>query len=243
MTEDEAKKIEKDTRGQANNRIWKEQRKYRLTASRFGEIIHATDRRDFVKFCCSLYSPPALNNASLVHGRTYEQTALENFSEMMNKKIISCGLFIHPQYPFLAATPDSLIEGENSIVEVKCPFSIKTQMISEKNLPYLTKESGTLKLKKTHRYFYQIMGQLILAQADKCYFVIFTLKDIHVEEIYADSEFFQSSMLPKLRDFYEKHYRPYVAEKEFFETVESDLPEAPEESPSVSGACRFPDAS
>lgn len=38
--------------------------------------------------------------------------------------IISCGLFVDKKSKFLAASPDGWI-GNNSIVEIKCPASIK----------------------------------------------------------------------------------------------------------------------
>ena len=42
VTIDEANKIEKLTRGQASSNMWKEERKWRLTASKFGDICKAT---------------------------------------------------------------------------------------------------------------------------------------------------------------------------------------------------------
>jgi len=38
--------------------------------------------------------------------------------------ILSCGLFVDKKSTFLAASPDGLIDN-NSIVEIKCPASIK----------------------------------------------------------------------------------------------------------------------
>ena len=85
-------KIEQETRGQANCRIWCDERKFRLTASHFGEIIHSTAARDFDKFCTSLYSPKFFSSAAVVHGMTNEKAALQKFYEQSGKKLLPCGL-------------------------------------------------------------------------------------------------------------------------------------------------------
>ena len=213
VNKEKAAKIEQETRGQANCRIWHDERKFRLTASHFGEIIHSTAARDYFKFCTSLYSPKFFSSAAVVHGRTYEKAALEKFSEQSGKKLLPCGLFIHEEFPFLAATPDARVDGENSVVEVKCPFSIKDEIISSGNLPYLHDDGDGMKLKRNHQYYYQIIGQLVLSRSEKCYFVIFTFKDMYVEEIGVDFDFFSSQMLPKLKNFYNNYYRQHIEEQ------------------------------
>lgn len=45
-------------------------------------------------------------------------------------RIIPCGLFIDSEIPFLAATPDGLV-GNDTIVEIKCPFSAYKMRIKE----------------------------------------------------------------------------------------------------------------
>lgn len=65
--------------------------------------------------------------------------------------------------PFLAASPDGLINND-SIVEIKCPASIKNYTPEEgyenKKLSFMMYKDGTLRLKTTHVYYYQIQGQL-----------------------------------------------------------------------------------
>jgi hypothetical protein len=60
-------------------------------------------------------------------------------------------LFVDLHFPFLAATPDSLIE-DDSIIEIKCPFSIKDltplDVYKEKKLNLMYVQSGNLFLKK-----------------------------------------------------------------------------------------------
>jgi hypothetical protein len=84
--------------------------------------------------------------------------------------------------PFLATKPDGLI-GDDSIIEIKCPFSIKDLTLldayKEKKLKFMYVQSGNLFLKKIHSYYYQTQGQLHITDRKYCYFVVWTLKGIH----------------------------------------------------------------
>ena len=68
--------------------------------------------------------------------------------EETNLKLEKCGLFVDVDNHFLAASPDGLI-GENSVLEVKCPFSGRMSKIQEGKLfPHLEFRDDMLKLKK-----------------------------------------------------------------------------------------------
>lgn len=93
--------------------------------------------------------------------------------------MISAGLFVDPELPFLAASPDGLIE-KDSIIEIKCPFSIRESTpenaFIENKIKYLEKKDEKLVLKKSHDYYFQVQGQLHITQKNYCYFVIWTPK-------------------------------------------------------------------
>lgn len=78
VTADKVVAIEEQTRGQASSNNWFKERSWRITASRFGDICLATDRRNRQKLCESLYQPSAavFRSEALVHGRTYETRAI-----------------------------------------------------------------------------------------------------------------------------------------------------------------------
>lgn len=162
----------------------------------------------------SIFQPASLSHLPAInHGRSFEDTAIQKFEEMAGKKTIRCGLFIDPSMPFLGATPDRLVEGEEAIVEVKCPYVGKdSKIMAGKFFPFFEISGGeTLKLKENHSYFYQIQGQLRIARKEFCYFVVFTHSDLHVEKIYYDPAFFER-MLPLLRQFYESHYLQFIVD-------------------------------
>ncbi|KAL4152748.1 hypothetical protein QTP88_000581 [Uroleucon formosanum] len=83
-----------------------------------------------------LYSNPQTN--TIEYGKLTEESALRNLEEQIQKPIQKCGLFIDERKPYLAATPDGLVENDFT-VEIKCPFSVKDysleQAVLEKKVP------------------------------------------------------------------------------------------------------------
>ena len=213
----EAANIEAKTRTQSGSVQWKTERQWRLTASHFGEIISVTERRDMAKFCQSMHDPKNLNKVPAIrHGLMYESAALEKFSDITGKAVVRSGFCVDPELPFLGASPDGFVEGEEAVVEVKCPFRARHQMITRETVElklfdFLENVDGKICLKKSHKYMYQIIGQMKLAKKSYGYFVVYTFKDLHYEKINLDEDFFNNSMLPKLKTFYDHEYCPYVA--------------------------------
>lgn len=73
-----------------------------------------------------------------------------NVESKLGSAILPCGLFVNNDLPFLAASPDGLISYD-SIVEIKCPSSIKDytpeEAFHEKKLKCMTYNDGDLQLK------------------------------------------------------------------------------------------------
>lgn len=76
VTRQQAADIEFQTRGQAASTVWFIERQWRLTSSRFGEVIRMTERRDTAKFCKSLVGDVSIASPALTHGKTQEPEAL-----------------------------------------------------------------------------------------------------------------------------------------------------------------------
>jgi hypothetical protein len=215
VTAEAADKIEQQTRDQSQCQKWKEERKWRLTASRFGEICKATERRDMSKLAQTLLSPPHLTGEAVVHGKTFEQTAIDKFSEVSGKTVSKCGLFVDVTDPFLAGSPDGVVqedeEEEDALLEVKCPFKGRQNLIAAGgSFPFLEVRDGELRLKKNANYFYQVQGQMKVCGKSACYFVTYTHEDILVEKILFDAMFYADKMAIQLCDFYHTHYLPHI---------------------------------
>ena len=108
MTQERLEEIEKKTRGQNQSPLWFSERKWRLTASNFGDILKMTDRRDLDKLCENLLNPSKLTSPAIVHGKTYESIAIEKFQQTTAAKVKKCGLFISTDFPNLAASPGDI---------------------------------------------------------------------------------------------------------------------------------------
>ena len=152
-----------------------------------------------------------VKTAAILHGHKFESVAVEAFESLMKKKTESCGIFICNEYPQLAASPDRIVD-EDTILEVKCPYSSKDKCISPVTVPYLYSTNGKIDLCKNHDYFYQIQGQLLCTKRNKCYFVIYTFKEIVIVEIERDDQFI-SNMVKKLLSFYESHFKRALIDK------------------------------
>ena len=76
---------------------------------------------------------------------------------------------------------------------------------------FLEKVDNSIRLKRTNKYYFQVIGQLKLAKKSHAYFIVYTLDDIFYEKIPHDEDFFMNEMLPKLEKFYYDKYCPYIA--------------------------------
>ena len=162
MTASQRLQIEKDTRQQANSVTWLSERRWRLTASRFGEIIKQTIRRNQTALCESLYGNQSFSSNAIVHGKTYESVAIEKFKSIKKIEVDPCGLFILSKESYLAGSPDGRCFHDNKtcLIECKCPFNGREEIIRPgKNFAFLElDENGVMKLKKNSNYYYQVQG-------------------------------------------------------------------------------------
>ncbi|KAJ8921167.1 hypothetical protein NQ315_013639 [Exocentrus adspersus] len=209
-TPGEIERISKLTAEQSNSPLWYEERKIRLTASNFGRIFKLLDKTDRNIIVNDLLHSNFTGNTFTKYGNDNEINAIKDFEKVLGQCVISCGLFIHQDYPFLAASPDGLI-GEDALVEVKCPYKAKDltpeEAIATQQIQYATFENRKLSLKRSDRYYYQVQGQLFVTRREFCYFVVWSPKGLVYEKIGKDQECWDK-MFPKLEEFYFGHLLP-----------------------------------
>ena len=162
-----------------------------------------------------IYRPPNLGAHEAVrHGRMHEGSAVEKFKETTGKNIKDCGLFVLPELPYLGATPDGIVVGENAIIEVKCPYTKRHEkIVPGEGFSFLEIVNDKVQLKRNHDYHYQVQGQMKISGYKFCYFIVFTFKDLHYEVIEFDEAFFEDKMRPKLASFYDNVYCPFIADE------------------------------
>lgn len=88
------------------------------------------------------------------------------------------GLWLNPKHPTLGCSPDGIfidkLKETKGLVEIKCPYVLKNcnplnfiENLSTKqcrNFCCVKDNQGKLRLKRNHKYYYQIQTQLALCE-------------------------------------------------------------------------------
>ena len=224
VTSEEIDNIEKETREQSLNEKWYEERKKRLTSSIFGDVISRginnntpklTERLLYTKFTGNRFTRKGLSEESV----TIEEYRNTKKTESNEITVTKPGFRISKDHPFLGASADGIVKINDTegLVEVKNLLQnekmlIKDAAATKKNF-CLHFENEKVKLKKNHKYYYQIQGQLNIYGKQWCDFVVRRTNpyDLYVERILKDENLWNSKMVPKLKAFYFTHILPELA--------------------------------
>lgn len=205
IIKEEIESIEAKTRGQASCAAWFAERRKRISSSNFSRICKATSHTDLEKLALSIINPVAFKSAATNYGVKYETVAVAKY-DLTVQKTSDCGLFVCGDLPYLAATPDRIVN-EDTVLEVKCPYSARSLVISPSTVPYLCLDpSGDLVLVKNHNYYYQSQGQLLCTGKNYCDFVVYTRVDMKIIKIARDNAFIEEMKL-KLINFFENYFK------------------------------------
>ena len=206
------KEVGQLTTGQRDNPSWQMVRKGRLTASNFGCVLNA--KRVTPSLLKRLLGDYNLSRVKAVQwGVTNEPEALKAFSLKTGLQVTETGVWLD-ESGILGASPDGLVE-DDSVLEAKCPYTQRNLTIAEavKDSSFcLEEKDGMIQLKKDHVYWHQTQGHMFFTKRRKCYFVVWTLKDFVVLEIYRDNCW--TEKVQQLRDFYLNHLFPKIVEGE-----------------------------
>ncbi|XP_049924428.1 uncharacterized protein LOC126404989 [Epinephelus moara] len=182
----QSNKIEEATRCQSAAPVWHSLRKERVTASTFREISHVRGPSAAENLAERIIRGTR-QTALMKRGLDLETKALRDYATLKNLNLRKCGLVIHPDAPWLGASPDGLVydpleRPSFGLVEMKCPNAL-----SYIDCKYLRAEHGTHKLKESHSYYWQVQGQLLITGMEWCDFVICAHDDMFVQRIYRDA--------------------------------------------------------
>ena len=236
----EAHAIEIETRGQSQSDKWFNQRRYRLTASKFHRICQRKKASCDVLVKEIIFQKKYDNHHKIPIqmrlGLKYEAIAIDKYLEYM--KNVGHEVAVHPsdlvvphETPYLACSPDGKVTDPQShphfgLVEVK--YSHTYQGIEPKDAAdigatdfCLENVDGTVRLKNSHMYYTQIQGQMALCKATWCDFVVYTPKGMHIERVSFNEEFWKN-VNDKLEKFYISMFVPTV--RKLSSTNENNLP-------------------
>lgn len=133
-------------------------------------------------------------NIATEYGSLNEPIAQLDYTNKTGNLVNECGFFVHPEYEWLGASPDGLIEldnGELMVLEIKCPFSKRNDLIPEFKGIYQQKH-----------YYAQLQLEMACANVKKAHFYQWNKHVDSVEMVFFDNAWFNDA-LPKLRAFYE----------------------------------------
>uniref|UniRef100_A0AAZ3SX73 YqaJ viral recombinase domain-containing protein n=1 Tax=Oncorhynchus tshawytscha TaxID=74940 RepID=A0AAZ3SX73_ONCTS len=233
----EVEAVELQTRGQRENPSWFSWRQNRITAS----VAHRLAHSRFVTGQST--TPPAsylaaitgrgtnVKTRAMTWGIKREAEAVQRYQSLKSKalgravRVQECGLFIDPQRPWLAGSPDGIVEDQRTgqrllCLEVKCPYKHRQNTVAQAcredpafclTIQDQGEEGGQVRyhLKPDHSYFTQIQCQLAVTGLTQADLVVFTLKETAIVPVTFDPVFWDET-LAKLEMFYTDAVLPYI---------------------------------
>lgn len=218
VTLQQVEDVKNATCQQSGSKEWHQQRSVRITSSIFHAVCHSKEGTRKI-LAQNILCPKKFTSRATTHGKVHEAVALQKYERFLSAKIDRCGLCISETHPFLAASPDGLLQNE-TVIEVKCPFVPRRCPITPNTVPYLYYSNNELKLKPKHNYYTQIQGQMFCTNRKYGNLVVYTFVDMAVIYVERDEEFI-TDMVCKLTSFYENHLRPAVLDKHLYKNYDS----------------------
>ena len=215
FTQEDCDIIEKSTRLQRKCLEWHKQRKGRLTASVFHDVMVKKSQTNCESLVKKFLIKKDISHIPAIKwGIDHESDGRTEYIRQMTDlhqqfKCIDAGLVINPLFPHLGASPDGFTECKccgKGILELKCPFSCKEGIPDDligKRGSFMTQHG----LMKTHKYFTQVQGQLSVCNREFCDFVVWTPQKTTIQRIYQDYSFIEK-LLKKLTSFFVDYMLP-----------------------------------
>ena len=172
---------------------WFEQRNNAITASDIPTALGENKYKSAWSLLmdkCNANPKPFVGNNATRWGTHYEDTAIEKYSELRGKEVLSFGLLIHPEYSWLGGSPDGITK-DGILLEVKCPLSRK---IVHGEIP--------------EHYKSQVLLNLEICNLEMAHFIEFVPGssddnfEINIVEIPRDREWF-AEKLPIMKEFWD----------------------------------------
>ena len=217
--------IERLTRNQSNSSSWYIHRCNRITASKFHDVVRRKKAID-VAFVKHIFEEETQlpGVTALDHGQQSEPAATEDYMSAMQRlghsglEVFRVGLCLHPDHEYIAASPDRLVYDPASdphihgLLEVKCPLTLYQQDLTPREACEQIESfccqvtSGEVRLKRSHRYYTQVQGQLGVTGLTWCDFVIWAGPGrMSIERIDFDPVFWEETVLMPLIHFFTVH--------------------------------------
>ena len=228
ISQEQIDNVEEATREQANSEAWYNFKAGRISSSTMKACCRTNPKKPSVSLIKRICYPSENKfvTEATAWGCQHEAVAIEAYKQIMNNKhtnfkVVKCGFVISKEYPFMGASPDSIVSCDccgMGCAEVKCPFCIRHKEIEAGlNLKYfcLVYKDDTYTLSKEHSYFYQLQSQLHIVRPSLYGdFILWTEKEIFIERILPDMDFWQETV-GKAKNFFYQCLLPELVAKYF----------------------------
>ena len=229
LTNDSCKRLEKDTVGHSESKLWVFSVARKINASNSHKVF--IRKKNFETLVPSFLDeepkkvlPSTKENTK--HEKMYIPIARDLYENILkfnlnrNADVRETGCVIQPLLPWLVASPDGLISDRSKpkenvgLVEIKCPKTKHSctydELLADESF-YIGKCKEKLILKKEHSYGYytQIQMAMGLAGVTYCDFVVYTLKCMIIIRVPFDQKYF-FDLVDKLNQFYKTCLLPQI---------------------------------
>jgi len=189
---------------------WFENRKGKITASRFNDVLNGTPA-GWSRLLGELDGSVKGfgGNAATGWGTDHEQEAIDLFSFEESINVNPTGFWIMDDFPFIGGTPDGLI-GADTTVQVKCPFNpeVHLKTVREQRIP--------------SKYLAQVQGELMVTGRKFVWFISYDprakLADRLVKILIPRNQNYIDVLLGRLLKFWEC-YEGFRNPEEYFITA------------------------
>ena len=135
VAEETIQKIERDTKQQKNSAVWHSVRRFRPTASMFGNVLRRKPNTSPDSLVLSILQPKQFESAATDWSIQQESLTIHQYTRYQwshghpDLSVAPCGFHISTEHPFLGATPDGAVfDASNAeepfrFLEVKCPYA------------------------------------------------------------------------------------------------------------------------
>lgn len=224
--------VEEQTRGQRTNPQWYAWRENRITASlapRIARSRFANGKTDEVPqsyLKAVLSTGPSVQTPAMSWGIRNEKEAVRAYERLKSQemgrpvRVDECGLFIHKEKTWIAASPDGIVTEADTgkrlgLLEVKCPYKHRNRTVREacKDKDFCLELNGdSYALKRDHAYFTQMQCQLAATGLQHADFVVHTNKETAMAPVEFDAKFWGETV-PKLEKFYTEAVIPHLEQQ------------------------------
>lgn len=200
---------------QADCSLWRKLRKIRMSSSMCHRV--KTCGANFKELAESIMNESFGGNAATRHGQKLEKAAKAAFSFRRKIPLLSSGVVISPESPWLCCSPDALFYKKNDVIllEVKCPYLRKGLKITEGTksyVRYLKHDGENFILNHNHQYYTQVQVAMYVLKLSECEFYVYSTVDSITVIVERDDMFLQN-VIPKLHYFYFNYFLKIIDNK------------------------------